>query len=411
MRRCESGAAARSAPAAILIPEPNMPTVLLSYPPQAPADDLRQTLLAAGFAVADHLLGAAPAVEFAHVVAAVVEVGERADVAAAQTRRWRGELGDRAVPVLWVLPFPSAEITAKGLDAGADACLVRPIEPAVFAAQVRAMARSHAAAARLADRAAEARLLGDQLQKAYARLDGELDMARRVQRAFLPRALPVVGAARFAVCHRPRSRVGGDFYDVRRIDERHVGFVLGDVLGTGSAAGGLLGLFVNLSAQFKDITGNRYRLVPPDEVLTRVNRELIGLGLDDPPLVALLAGVLNAETGAVSVARAGLPAPVYVPHSGDPETWSVPGPFLGTADATCPPREGRLHPGDKLVIGTDGTRPEGTTAAGADVLAEVAGRHRGLTGQAFADAVARELLPHVRHPDDFTLLVVEVAGG
>ena len=30
---------------------------------------------------------------------------------------------------------------------------------------------------------------------------------------------------------------------------------------------------------------------------------------------------------------------------------------------------------------------------------------------AFADAVARELLPHVRHPDDFTLLVVELAGG
>lgn len=389
-----------------------MPTVLLSHPPQAPADDLRVTLTDAGFKVAGHTLGAAPAVDFANVVAAVVEVGERADLAVAQTRRWRGELGDRLVPVLWVLPFPSAEIAAKGLDAGADACLVRPIDPAVFVAQVRALARTHTTAARVAERAAEARLLGDQLQKAYARLDGELDMARRVQRAFLPRTLPEVGAARFAVCHRPRSRIGGDFYDVRRVDERHVGFVLGDVLGTGSAAGGLLGLLVNLSAPFKEIAGNHYRLVPPDEVLTRVNRELIGLGLDDPPLVAMLAGVVNADDGSVTVARAGLPAPVYVPASGDPETWSVPGPFLGTADTTCPPREGRLHPGDKLVIGTDGTRPEGTTAAGgADVLAEVAGRHRGLTGQAFADAVARELLPHVRHPDDFTLLVVEMAGG
>jgi len=389
-----------------------MPTVLLSGPPQSPADDLRRSLTAAGFAVADHLLGAAPAVDFAPVALAVVEVGERADVAAAQTRRWRAELGDRTVPVLWVLPFPSAEIAAAGLDAGADACLARPLEPAVFVAQVRAMVRAGATAARVAGRAAEARLLGEQLQKAYAQLDRELEMARRVQRTFLPRALPEVGAVRFAVCHRPRSRVGGDFYDVRRLDEGHVGFFLGDVLGTGSAAGSLLGVFVKQSAELKEITGNRYRLVPPDEVLSRVNRELIGLGLDDPPLVALLVGLVDTNDGSLVVARAGLPAPVHVPAGGEPENWVMPGPFLGTADTTCPPLHARLAPGDKLVIGTDGTRPDGNPApGGTDRLTEAAVRHRDLTGQAFADAVARELLPHVRHPDDFTLLVVEMTGG
>src|SRR5262245_19852513 len=367
-----------------------MPTVLLSNPPQSPADDLRRLLADAGFAVDDHLLGSTPAVDFAHVVAAVVEVGERADVAAAQTRRWRVELGDRAVPVLWVLPFPSAEITARGLDAGADACLVRPVEAVVFAAQVRAMARAHTVAVRLAERAAEARLLGDQLQKAYAQLDRELDMARRVQRTFLPRAMPEVGAARFAVCHRPRSRLGGDFYDVRRMDEDHVGFLLGDVLGTGSAAGGLLGLFVKQSAALKEITGSRYRVIPPDEVLVRVNRELIGLGLDDPPLVAMLVGLIDARDGSIAVARAGLPAPVYVPADGDSESWSVPGPFLGTADTTSPPLHGRLWPGDKLVIGTDGTRPDGTTAAGASGrVVEVGVGRRGVTGQAVGGGVGR----------------------
>jgi serine phosphatase RsbU (regulator of sigma subunit) len=388
-----------------------MPTVLLSGSPQSPPDDLRRLLSGAGFAVADHLLGSPPTIDLTPVVVAVIEVGERADVAAAQTRRWRVELGDRAVPVLWVLPFASAEIAALGLDAGAEACLVRPVDPVVFAAQVRALARTHAAAARLAERAAEARLLGDQLQKAYAQLDSELDMARRVQRTFLPRALPEVGAARFAVCHRPRSRVGGDFYDIRRVDENHVGFILGDVLGTGSAAGGLLGLFVKQSAELKELTGSSYRVTPPDEVLTRVNRELIGLGLDDPPLVAMLVGLLDVRDGSIAVARAGLPAPVYVPAAGDSESWSIPGPFLGTADTTCPPLHGRLWPGDKLIIGTDGTRPDGTTAAGGtERLSEVALRHRELSGQPFADAVARELLPHVRHPDDFTLLVVEMTG-
>ena len=61
------------------------------------------------------------------------------------------------------------------------------------------------------------------------------------------------------------------------------------------------------------------------------------------------------------------------------------------------------------MIGTDGTRPDGLAAAGgADPLRDAAARHRGLTGPAFADALGRELLPALRHPDDFTLMVVEM---
>jgi serine phosphatase RsbU (regulator of sigma subunit) len=387
-----------------------MSTVLLSTLPPAATDDLRRTLAAAGFAVADHPLGSVPAVDFGPVAAAVVEVGDRADVAAAQTRRWRIELGDEVVPVLWVLPVASAELAALGLEAGADAYLARPFDAAVFAAQVRALARSRAAAARVAVKAGEARLLGDQLRKAYAQLDGELEMARRVHRTFLPRDLPEVGAVRAAVCYRPRSRVGGDFYDVRRLDEDHVGFFLGDVMGRGTTTGSLLGVFVRQAVCLKEIAGTRYRLVPPDEVLTGVNRELIGLGLDDPPLVAMLAGLLNVRDGAVTVARAGLPPPVHVPAAGGAELWAVPGPFLGTADTGYEPLRGTLAPGDKLVLGSDGTRPDGdpTPAGGPDRLLDAAVRHRALSGQAFVDAVARDLLPHVRHPDDFTLLAVEM---
>src|SRR5205809_2328518 len=104
-------------------------TVLLSSPPDSTGDELRKLVASAGFVVADHLLGSAPAIDFGPVVVAVVEVGERADVAAAQTRRWRAELGDQFVPVLWVA---SPEKVIAGLDAGADAVLARPVEPIAF---------------------------------------------------------------------------------------------------------------------------------------------------------------------------------------------------------------------------------------------------------------------------------------
>ena len=390
-----------------------MPNVLLSTAPQSPAEVLRPALIGAGFTVIDHALGTAPPVDFGPVTVAVIDVGERTDAAAAQTRRWRTELGDTHIPVLWVLPETSAERAALGLDAGAGAVLTRPIDPAVFLAQVRSMIRSSATAARIMVKAAEARLLGDQLQKAYSSLDRELDMSRRVHRTFLPRSFPEVGAARFAVCYRPRSRVGGDFYDVQRLDEAHIGFYLGDVMTHGSAAGSLLSVFVKQSVKMKEIGGNNYRLVPPDEVLVGVNRELIGLGLEEPPLVAMLVGVLNVKTGDVKVARAGGPPPVKVSSGGLSETWNVPGPFLGTADTSYLNVIGQLAAGDKLVFGSDGTRPDGEPSTGVapDLLAESAAKHRGLSGQAFVDSIARDLLPHVRHPDDFTLLAVEMTAG
>lgn len=385
-------------------------TILLSALPHPPTEDLHRTLLATGFAVSGHALGSPPAVDFGPVLAVVIDVGGRVDLAAAQTRRWRVELGDDHVPILWVLPNGSAELVVAGLDVGADLCVARPVDAEVFIPQVRAMCRARSMAARLGEKVAETRMIADQLQKAYAQLDQETEMARRVHRRSLPGSTPEVGAARVAVCYRPRSRVGGDFYEVRQLDENHLGFFLGDVIGRRTATGSMLALFVKQAANMKEIAGARYRLVPPNEVLVGVNRELMGLGLDDPPLIAMLVGLLNVRNGAVSIARAGLPAPVYIPANGQAETWSVPGQFLGTVETAYHLMHGTLLPGDKLLIGSDGTHPDGDPTSGVDPdpLVEAATRHRGQSGQAFVDAVASDILPHVQHPDDFTLLGIEM---
>lgn len=373
------------------------PSVLLSASSPV-ASPLGEWLSGAGIASRNHSLGSVPAADFAGVVAAIIDVGAHADAAAAQTRRWRAELGDDPVPVVWVIPAHDPALAARGLDAGADAVLAHPLEPALLVAQVRAAARCRATVSRVAARAAEARLLGEQMNRAFAQLDRELDAARRVQFAFLHRPLPALGGVRFAVGHRRRS--GRDFHAAHAIGESRVGFLVGDVIGSG-AAGGLLGLAVANSAAAR-------RSPAPAEVLAGVNRELLALGLDDQPLVALIAGSVNVGTGELAVARAGMPAPVFVPAVGEPETWALPGPFLGTAETTYPTRTARLSPGDKLLLGTDGTRPGGEPGPGDDsALVSAATRHRDLSGQRFADAVAAELLAQVRHEDDFTLLCVE----
>lgn len=376
-----------------------MTRVLLSSLLHSDSESLRESLAAAGFIVVSHALGSAPAVDFSSIAVAVIDAGERTDLAAAQTRRWRLELGDHIVPVLWLLTDPVD--AAAGLAAGADACLERTAD--TLAAQVKAMARMQAAAARLDRKAAESLLLGEQLRKARAQLDFEHEMSRRIRRGTLPQSFPEAGDIRFHIVHRPQAAHGGDFHDVRRLDEHTVGFFLGDALGR-AAAGNLLGVLVNQAVRLKVIHGHRYRIVPPDEAMLEVNRTLLGLGLEEPPLVALAIGTVDTRDGSLALARAGVPAPVFIPANGTPEVWSLPGPFLGAAETSYPPRRGALHPGDKLLLASDGASPPGEAS---DPLLEAVTRHRHLNGGAFTDAIAADLLPRSRQPDDFTLLLVE----
>src|SRR5207237_29730 len=74
------------------------------------------------------------------------------------------------------------------------------------------------------------------LQTAYQQIDLELELARHIQESFLPRTLPELPQVRFAVKYRPCERVGGDFYDVFRLDEKHLGFYVADAMGHGVPA-------------------------------------------------------------------------------------------------------------------------------------------------------------------------------
>jgi serine phosphatase RsbU (regulator of sigma subunit) len=225
----------------------------------------------------------------------------------------------------------------------------------------------------------------------------------------LPRTLPEVHQARFAVCYRPRSRVGGDFYDVMRLDEEIVAVYVADAMGRGLPASSLLSIFVKKSIQAKEILARSYRLVPPDEVLARLNRELVALNLPEPPFVTMVWLQLNCRDGAVQFARAAHPHPLYVPADGDPGYWHAPGTLLGVFDAEFPTQSHQLRSGDKVLLYTDGVHPPGSSShdGGSDRLLDSARRHRELSVQPFVDQVARDLLELARHTEDFTLLAIE----
>ncbi|HEY1377669.1 MAG TPA: SpoIIE family protein phosphatase [Gemmataceae bacterium] len=332
--------------------------------------------------------------------------GAAADVLALCRRLGLRPLDDRP-PLLYVAPDDSAAARLAGFAHGADAVIGSSASADELMAQLRVLERWRKARDQWVARAAEAQQFSHQLQQAYRQIDLDLRMARRLQASFLPQTLPAVGPIRFAVSYRPCGQVGGDFYDVVRLDEDHVGFYVADAMGHGVPAS-LLTVFLKKAVQPKEVSGSSYRLLPPGEVLSRLNRDLIAQGLADLPFITMVYGLLNCRDGRLEFARAAHPHPVHLPRVGDPEQWQSPGTLLGVFDAEYRSQQHRLRPGDKLLVFTDGL-PESESATGVSApLLRGAVEHRSLPIQAFVERLSADLVTEQPRPDDFTLLGVEV---
>lgn len=323
-------------------------------------------------------------------------------------RRWRIELGETYLPIVWLAGDFTPQEIEESLDSGADAIFASPVVISHLGAQLRALIRVHHLNQRLAARAGEAHQVNQRLQQAYQQMDQDLELTRRIHRGFLPRSTPPIGPLRFAIDYRPRSRIGGDFFDVSRLDENHVGVYLADAMGSGQPASSLLSIFVKKSLRPKEITGNSYRLLPPEEILAQLNRELLALGLSDPPFVTMVWLSIDTRDGALNFARAAHPHPLLIPREGEPEYWHSPGTLLGVFEADFPAQKKQLHPGDKLLLFSDGVNPtQGNTDVAGDLLWESAVRHRMSPVEEFVERVGKEILPQSRSEEDFTLLGIE----
>ena len=373
--------------------------------------ELRRLLAPVSEQVGGHLFGSPdPENLGAHHLIVIESVGNVAE-ALNLCRRLRTNLDEGFVPILFITEDPNPVARLASFEAGADTYLLRPFATDELLAQARAFLRLKDTHDRLNERTLELHRVNKRLQEAYQQIDQELEMAQRLQASFLPQTLPQIPRSRFAVHYLLCGRVGGDFYDVFRLDENHVGFYVADAMGHGVPAS-LLTIFVKKGVRTKEVFGQQYRLIPPDEVLGRLNKDLIDQRLSESPFITMVYGLFNHQEGVLSIARAGHPYPLYIPAGGEPQLWQQEGLLLGVVDAHYPAQSYKLNPGDKLLIYTDGIdyatfegQPPGT-----DSLMACAGRYRALPVSAFVEQVARDLFGTAAQTDDLTLLCVEITA-
>jgi phosphoserine phosphatase RsbU/P len=390
---------------------PAQSRILLCADAAAAVDDLRRPLEQVGHPVTAHALGTDELGDLSGCRLVLLDGTARPAEALQLCRRLRARSAEAFLPVLFVTADHAPAARLASLESGADAYLLRPFEPAEVLAQVHALLRIKDEHDRLTEKTAEVNRINKRLHQAYQQIDQELELARRIQHSFLPQTLPELPQVRFAVHYQPCGRVGGDFYDIFRLDERHLGFYVADAMGHGVPAS-LLTIFVKKGVRAKEIFGQQYRLVPPSEVLHRLNRDLIDQALSETPFITMVYVLFNFQDGTLQFARSGHPYPVYLPHDGPPQQWQVEGSLLGVFETKYPIRTQQLRPGDKLLLYTDGMDAasfDGQPVGNASVLA-CAARHRDLAIHELVPRMAQELFTQTRQTDDLTVLGLEVVG-
>ena len=384
------------------------PRILLCADSATTVDDARRILQQAGYATSFHAFYEAGPDQAASYHLVVVDGGHDPRHALDFCRRLRARSSDGCLPILFIVADAAPAPRLASLECGADTYLLRPFECGELLAQARAFLRIREHHDRLAEKTAEVQRINKRLQAEHQQNNMEMELARRIQESFLPHSLPSVPHLRLAVKYRPCERVGGDFYDIFRLDEHHLGFYVADAMGHGVPAS-LLTIFVKKGVRTKEISGQDYRLVPPAEVLARLNCDLMEQQLSEMPFITMAYVLFNFREGTFRFARSGHPYPLYLPYDGAPSLWEVQGSLLGVFDTEFRERTEQLRPGDKVLLYTDGMDAASfeNQPVGIPSLLACAARNRALPVQELVDRLSIDLFGQTRQTDDLTVLGIE----
>jgi sigma-B regulation protein RsbU (phosphoserine phosphatase) len=246
------------------------------------------------------------------------------------------------IPVIMVSALNELSSVVRCIELGAVDYLTKPFNAVLLRARLGA--------------SLEKKRLRDQVHAHLARLEEELEAARRLQMGMVPRSFPVPGPDFPWDIHasiEPAREVGGDLYDVFRSTDGRLCFFIGDVSGKGMPAA----LFM---ARTKSIIRLVTELMPaggapadPAEIIARVNRELC-LNNDSMMFVSLFFGIL-APGGALTYCSAGHNPPYRLTENLVLPIEETGGMVLGVkpgAIYTAGALE--LAPGEALYLYTDG---------------------------------------------------------
>ncbi len=239
------------------------------------------------------------------------------------------------------------------------------------------------------------------------KMEHELAMARQIQENILPAKFFTPPDCDLGAKMVPARAVGGDFFDIIKIDEHTVGVAIGDVSDKGVPAALFMAQFctlLRLQAQHSK---------EPDVVLQEINNHLLPINRAGM-FVTAIYGIYDSQKRTFTYARAGHEVPVIFDVAGNAREldYAQGMPLCIFPDSPLDLQTVTIPPGHTLLMYTDG----GTDAMdaskgffGLENLQETVGDYLNDSAQTLCDAVVDKLQafqPDGHQFDDITLVAI-----
>lgn len=249
------------------------------------------------------------------------------------------------------------------------------------------------------------------VERQNAAMTRDLEMARSVQQALIPRRGSEIPGLDIAFQYEPAIQVGGDMLDVLPLDDQKVLFFVGDATGHGVHAA-LIMCAVRMAVHTAVKSDPR-----PEAVLARVNEFLVHLCVES--FVTAACCVVDPTEFHADVSLAGHPGPLLF-RSDSAQTVGQGGRGLPLGignDTEYGTTRIALHHGDALVLFTDGIveafNDQGKQYGEARLRHQLIGCGR-LSAEEICSAIRSDVDTYCRsatREDDVTLLVIKVPAS
>lgn len=185
----------------------------------------------------------------------------------------------------------------------------------------------------------------------------ELQRAREIQQALLPKDIPQVPGFDVVGAWEPARVVGGDYYDVIKLSDGRLGICIADVVGKSISAALLM---ASVQATVRAFASDS---VSPATLCTRVNSVLCN-NIAADKFVTFFYAILDSNRKTLQYCNAGHLQPILLQANGSSNALKDNGAVLGVfREWKYEDDMVQLAPGDKLLLFTDGIT-EASTADG-----------------------------------------------
>jgi sigma-B regulation protein RsbU (phosphoserine phosphatase) len=301
-------------------------------------------------------------------------------------RHMQRDPGASHTPVLFISGVLDVSMKIQAFEAGAVDYITKPLAPAEVNARVCTHLRLRQAYEQLAALQAE-----------------RIERLALAQEALMPQPASVPGAV-FHVARRQVLAAGGDFYDVIRIGEDVVDFIVADTSGHDLGASYWTAALKTLLTEYASPTN------PPRLVLQQLNDALFRI-LPPEVYFTMQYARWNKRSRRVTLVNAGHPPAVVLQgHSSPPTVIDLESDVVGAfPDAVFATQRFEVSPGDRLLLFTDGLiETGGSRATGLGRLCASAAASRRLSVDRMVEQIVRDTLNGEVPTDDIVLLGAEL---